>query len=189
MINCLNLVICKDVRRYLAACVLLCGSQQALGKVYLSADAFIDQVLQLTDESLQFKNKTLWLNQSIQAEIKSILDHPYAKLRLRYKFSDSQQSPTTIWFLDEIGKERPISFAVAVRNQQIIQIKVLEFRESRGYEIHIPAFSQQFDKIGVDADGKLNRNIDGITGATMSVNAMKKISRVALLLHEMVVKK
>ncbi len=189
MINSLHLKISINARRFLAACVLLFATQQVCAKVYLSADEFVDQVVRLNDEPVRFKNSTLWLNQSIQSEIKAILDRPYAKLRLRYKISESQQSPTTIWFLDEIGKERPISFAVAVKNQQIIQIKVLEFRESRGYEIHIPAFSQQFDNIGVDQEGRLNRNIDGITGATMSVNAMKKISRVALLLHEIVVKK
>ncbi len=189
MLNNVNLIISINVRRFLVMCVLLFNVQPVFAKVYLSADTFVEQVVQLTNEPIHFKSNTLWLNQAIQSEIKTILDHPYAKLRLRYKISQSQQSPTTIWFLDEIGKERPISFAVAVKNQQIIQIKVLEFRESRGYEIHIPAFSQQFDNIGVDENGKLNKNIDGITGATMSVNAMKKISRVALLLHEIVVKK
>jgi len=88
--------------------------------------------------------------------------------------------------LEEIGKERPISFAVAVKDNQIIQIKVLEFRESRGYEIHMQAFTQQFKQVGVDSNGNLNKNIDGITGATMSVNAMKKISRIAILLHKIV---
>jgi hypothetical protein len=159
----------------------------AIAKVYLSPGAFVEQIIQLSESPLHFENKTLWLNKSIQSEIKHILDRPYSKLRLRYKQSLSANTPTTIWFLDEIGKERPISFAIAVRNQQIIQIKVLEFRESRGYEIHIPAFSQQFDNIGVNDEGKLNKSIDGITGATMSVNAMKKVSRVALLLHELVV--
>lgn len=189
MINSLNLTFSINARRLIAASVLLFCSQQVFAKIYLSADAFVDQVAQLNHKPLSFKDSTLWLNQAIQSEIKSILDRPYAKLRLRYKISESQPSPTTIWFLDEIGKERPISFAVAVKNQQIVRIKVLEFRESRGYEIHIPAFSQQFDNIGVDQNGQLNKNIDGITGATMSVNAMKKISRVALLLHEIVVKK
>ena len=168
---------------------MLLSVSQASAKVYLSADAFVEQIIQLSSTPLNFKSRTLWLNQSIQSEIKSILHHPYSKLRLRYKISHSDDSPTTIWFLDEIGKERPISFAVAVKNQQIIQIRVLEFRESRGYEIHIPAFSQQFENIGVDENGQLNKPIDGITGATMSVSAMKKVSRVALLLHETVVKK
>ncbi len=175
-------------RCIIAACVLLLSVSPVSAKVYLTADAFVEQVIQLSNEPLTFETKTLWLNKSIQSEIKTVLNRPYAKLRLRYKKSISSASPTTIWFLDEIGKERPISFAVAVKDRQIVQIKVLEFRESRGYEIHIPAFSQQFDNIGVDEQGKLNKTIDGITGATMSVSAMKKISRVALLLHEIVVK-
>jgi len=36
----------------------------------------------------------------------------------------------------------------------------------------------------LSADGRLSHNIDGITGATLSVGAVKRIARVALVLHD-----
>ena len=126
--------------------------------------------------------KTLWLNKDLQSKFIAVLEHPYPKLRLRYwKHTAHNQ---TIWFLDEIGKERPISFGVSVINNRIEIIKVLAFRESRGGEISMISFSEQFHQIGLDKDNKLDQHIDGISGATMSVIAMKKIAKLGLILHK-----
>ena len=46
----------------------------------------------------------------------------------------------------------------------------------------------EFNNIGLDPDNKLDQQIDGITGATMSVVAMKKITQLALVLHDEVSK-
>lgn len=137
----------------------------------------------------KFQTKTLWLKKEIQEKIKKILYHRYPKIRLRYSINQVIENPTTVWFLDEIGKERPISFAISVKNDRVQLIRVLEFRESRGFEIHISAFVEQFEQSGLNDDGKLSANIDGITGATMSVNAMKKIARLAIFLHQLVLTK
>lgn len=157
-------------------------------KSYLSQQAFVELVSKQF-KHVNFDNKTLWLNKNIQSNLKSILNHNYPKLRLRYKIDLTKESTTTLWFLDEIGKEKPISFAIAVSENKIQLIRVLEFRESRGYEIHIPAFAQQFEQLGINNQGSLDKTIDGITGATMSVNAMKKVSRVAIYLHQLVLGK
>jgi len=154
-------------------------------RTYISQDEFLN-IVAARDSTFIVSNlltKTFWLNKEIQSNIKAILNHKYPRLRLRYKVD---QNLTTIWFLDEIGKERPITFGVAIKDNKIRVIRVLEFRESRGYEIKLPAFTKQFKEIGVDQNGKLDHNIDGITGATMSVRAMKKIARIALMLHKKV---
>ncbi len=61
-------------------------------------------------------------------------------------------------------------------------IKVLVFRESRGEEIRHPFFTDQFKDARLDHKGNLDRTIDGISGATLSVRAMKKLARLALYL-------
>jgi hypothetical protein len=58
------------------------------------------------------------------------------------------------------------------------------FRESRGWEVKYPFFTDQFARIGLTGEGELDRQIDGITGATLSVQAMKRMARVALRLHD-----
>lgn len=148
----------------------------------ISKDEFIamavDSSSSNSDSELQPKN--LWLNDELQVKIIKILDHPYSKLRLRYL--TNLKLKQTLWFLDEIGKERPISFAVSIIDRKISLMKILQFRESRGGEIRMQAFTDQFNQIGVKSNSKLDQHIDGITGATMSVTAMKKIARLALML-------
>lgn len=187
-----------SINKAVALCAiifLLSGvSNKTLAEVYMSQGEFTQLASSLLNHEPQatFEKRTLWLTKDIQSHIKKILNHNYPKLRIRYlvsNMSGQNSVPMTIWFLEEIGKERPISFGVAVKDHQVKMIRVLEFRESRGYEIRIPAFAKQFENISVDNDGQLSRPIDGITGATMSVTAMKKISKVALLLHNIATKK
>jgi hypothetical protein len=175
----------RTIIHWMIVSVILVITANVSARTHISQREFLNIVANNDSELIatNFTTKTLWLNKEIQSEIKPILNHKYPKLRLRYKVD---QNLTTIWFLDEIGKERPITFGVAVKDNKIRVIRVLEFRESRGYEIKLPAFTKQFEEVSVDRNGKLDHNIDGITGATMSVRAMKKISRLALMLHKQV---
>jgi Na+-translocating ferredoxin:NAD+ oxidoreductase RnfG subunit len=67
---------------------------------------------------------------------------------------------------------------------QFENVTVLAFRESRGWEVKHNFFTQQFINIMKQKDTQLNQSIDGITGATLSVNALKVQTRMALYLHE-----
>ncbi|MFT6734384.1 MAG: hypothetical protein ACJAS9_002584 [Polaribacter sp.] len=176
-------------------------SQATSAKTYMTQEQFLSEISHYivkngnintsNSEKIIISSKTLWLNKKLQLKITQILDHQYPKLRLRYNTMEKQNNTPeliTIWFLEEIGKERQISFAIAIQNKQIKKIQVLEFRESRGWEISIPTFSKQFETVGLNLNGNLDENINGITGATMSVNAMKKVSRLALMLDEHVKK-
>ena len=91
-----------------------------------------------------------------------------------------------MWILEKIGKELPITAGFVISENKVEQFKVLAFRESRGWEIRNDFFTEQFDGAHLTTKNKLDRPIDNITGATMSVNAMKKLSRMALYLHKQV---
>jgi hypothetical protein len=58
----------------------------------------------------------------------------------------------------------------------------MAFRESRGWEIRHEFFTRQFAGVGLDESGRLDRPIDGITGATLSANATDRAARLALWL-------
>jgi hypothetical protein len=47
--------------------------------------------------------------------------------------------------------------------------------------VRYPFFTDQFDGATLTAKSRLDRNIDGITGATLSVGAVTRIARVALI--------
>jgi hypothetical protein len=128
----------------------------------------------------------LWLNEEkLKADIRKILGHDYARFRIRYH----HQNQRTVWILDEIGKEKAITCGFVVEQNAIKQLKVLIFRESRGWEIRHEFFTEQFKDIQLNKDLKINQNIDNISGATLSVRAVKKLAALALFLHQTVISK
>jgi hypothetical protein len=122
--------------------------------------------------------RSLWLDDAAQAEIVGIIGHRYPAMRLRY-WSEGSRG---VWMLEEIGKEEPITVGIVVNQNRIERVKVLEFRESRGDEVRHPFFTRQFEGAKLRDDRQLDRSIDGISGATLSVRALTKLSRLALYL-------
>ncbi|HQV21919.1 MAG TPA: FMN-binding protein [Agitococcus sp.] len=136
-----------------------------------TTDVFLKQYLE------QAQPKMLWLNQTLKQRSAAILGHPYQGMRVRYW----QSGKRTAWILDEIGKEQPITTGIVVENSKIIALQVLAYRESRGGEVQQDFFLKQFKEVSLRDDDKLNKRIDGITGATLSVWALQKVARLALL--------
>jgi len=124
-------------------------------------------------------SEVLWITRSLREQITQILQHAPDALRVRYW----GEKHRTVWILDEIGKERPITVGLVVDNDRLKTVKVLAFRESRGWEVRYPFFTDQFKDVGLSGDNELDQTIDGISGATLSVRALKKLARLALLLH------
>lgn len=124
------------------------------------------------------KPKRLWVKAELKSQIQKILSRPIKQLSYRYW----EKGNKTIWILDEIGKERDITTAVVIRGMQIEQVKVLVYRESRGGEVQVPWFTQQF--VGASPEDNWQKKIDSISGATLSVNAMKKQAELALFLQQ-----
>jgi hypothetical protein len=126
--------------------------------------------------------RALWIKRDLSARLQSILEHKPGFLRARYW----HRATKTVWILDEIGKTELITFAVLIEGNTISKISVLEFRETRGWEIKHDFFTRQFRNAGLNPDLSLNQSVDNITGATLSVRAMRKITRVALLLNQVI---
>ncbi|MBL1320039.1 MAG: FMN-binding protein [Methylophaga sp.] len=123
------------------------------------------------------KSRVIWMKGEISTSVANILGHRYAGLRIRYWKNENR----TAWVLEEIGKTEPITFGIVIAENKVEMVKVLAFRESRGDEIRYPAFTKQFKQAELD-DDQLDRHIDGISGATLSVRAMTKVVRLALYL-------
>jgi hypothetical protein len=147
----------------------------ARADVYQTPQQFVESIF-----SSQPKKHAFWLKSEHKAIATDILGHKPTQLRFRY----FGQGNKTAWVLDEIGKEQPITVGIEVQNNQIIQLKVLEYRENRGYEVRFPFFTDQFIGAALTQEQHLNQDIDGISGATMSVSALKRLARLALYLHK-----
>ena len=90
--------------------------------------------------------KILWITKSIKKKATKILSHRIGFLRTRYWETDGG----TVWILDEIGKTKPITVGVVVTNGHIGKVKVLAFRESRGWEVKQEFFTEQFFHAGLN---------------------------------------
>lgn len=120
--------------------------------------------------------RALWLTGEAREGARRILGHAPPSIRVRYW----QRGDRTAWILEEIGKEEPITTGFVVENGEIRRLRVLIYRESRGWEVRYPFFTEQFDGARLEPDQSLDRHIDNITGATLSVNALTRLARLAL---------
>lgn len=150
---------------------------QARG-VYQEPEAFLKDSF---DNNIP-KAELVWLTSSIRPAVEAILGHKPATLRIRYW----RQGQRTAWILEEIGKEKPITTGIVIDKGRIERVKVLVFRESRGWEVRHGFFTDQFKGAGITSEQRLDKSIDGISGATLSVRALKKLSRLALYLDQQV---
>lgn len=126
------------------------------------------------------KQSVLWITASLKPGIREILGHDLRVLRMRYWGHGTR----TAWILEEIGKEKPITTGVVVDRGKIELIKVLIYRESRGWEVRHPFFTDQFKGANLKKGEQLDRPIDGVSGATLSVRALTKLARLGLYLHQ-----
>ncbi len=131
--------------------------------------------------SADVQQQTLWVNKHLKSDIEGILNRRFTTLRIRYWGENTR----TAWILEEIGKELPITVGVVIEDDKIYEVSILEYRESRGGEVRYPFFTRQFQQLKLQEVGpyRLDKSIDGITGATLSVRALKKIATLALFLH------
>jgi hypothetical protein len=151
-----------------ASFVVVADDKKFPGEQFLSTDASLE---------------TLWLDSDFKQLIKREFDYDILRMRLRYW----RVNEASAWILEEIGKEKPITFGITIDANNIVDIEILAYRESRGGEIQYPFFREQFEGLELETSGEkyqLNGQIDGITGATLSVRAMKKVAKVALFLHK-----
>ncbi len=143
-----------------------------------------DEFLSGTFGSEHPEAQTIWITRELREPIERLLGHPFASLRVRYWLKGNKSA----WILNEIGKDLPITIGVVVQDETIETVRILEFRESRGWEVRYPFFTDQFHDASLDDDGQLDKDIDGITGATLSVGAVTRVAKVALYVHEQVTK-
>jgi hypothetical protein len=145
------------------------------------ADMGLDQFLGKAFAGVSPEPRMLWLTPPVKQRAAAVLGHGYAGLRVKYWAAGSR----TAWVIDEIGKERPITIGVVVEQGHIREVDILAYRESRGSEVGREFFTRQFSEAGLKgSDDGLSRGIDGITGATLSVSAVTRVSRLALVFDQ-----
>lgn len=128
--------------------------------------------------------KSFWVTPTLKAKVAEILQHKPGFMRTRYW----QAGNKSVWVLKEIGKEQLITVGIIIQDNKIQSLKVLEFKESRGWEVKHSFFTDQFKSSAINPDLSLSKHIDGISGATLSVRALKKTATLALFFNQQIQK-
>ena len=121
----------------------------------------------------------LWLSGERRSAVRQLLGHDYSALRLRYWC----QAGRSAWILDEIGKDLPITVGIIIEKNYIKNLRVLTYRENRGGEVVTASFTDQFNHAAIEETKQLDVRIDGISGATLSVQALTRLATMALFLN------
>ena len=95
-----------------------------------------------------------------------ILDNQ--ELKIFTIFSDNKILGWAV-VLDEIGKIKPITFLVGIGiHGQVLEVRILEYRDIFGYEIKRKSFLRQFQGKSLKDPMTVGRDIDAVTSATIS---------------------
>lgn len=107
----------------------------------------------------------------------TLWEHEY----LTFSVSRSGAPVGEVVIVEEIGKHRPITFAVAVTpDGHVRDIAVLVYREPYGGEVREPRFLRQYRGKALTDSMLPYRDIKNIAGATLSVEATGRAARKAL---------
>lgn len=75
------------------------------------------------------------------------------------------------WFVVDqvVGKHEMITYAVGIEaNGSVRKVEILEYRETYGYEVAADAWLRQFVGKSADSPIKLGKDVENISGATLS---------------------
>jgi thiamine biosynthesis lipoprotein len=148
--------------------------EEALKRLLPDADAIREEQVTLTDQQKQA------VEQLIDTRIK---EERYTV----WHASREGASIGTAVQVEVIGKERPITFLVAVGPERaVLGIEVLIYRESQGHEIRSGRFMKQFTGKTLAAPLRLGKDIDAISGATLSSRATTYAAKKALALVQVI---
>ena len=155
-----------------AAVIAALPSVSSAQGIYQTPRAFLSEVF-ADDVPLA---QILVLDDTLRDGADRILGHDYGLEQVNYW----RDGARTAWILEEIGRYRPITVGLVVSEGAIEQVKVLIFRESHGWEVRHEFFTDQFKGLRLETGLQLSAGVDGISGATLSVNALRALARLAL---------
>jgi Na+-translocating ferredoxin:NAD+ oxidoreductase RnfG subunit len=153
----------------LASAVTLQSPAQALQRIFPQAVSFVAEGVSVSAQE--------------RAELEQSVGRPslddYA---VRFQALDALGRVLgSAWMDDEIGKHRPITYLVALDSDgRIMSVEILVYREAHGLEARSPRFTRQFRGKDASAALTVGKDLDAISGATLSCQTLAFGARQAL---------
>ena len=161
--------------------VLAPGGLAAQEGVFLTAE---EASRQLFPDCAAAAPRVLAATPALQQRIRDLLGRPPSLWEESYRITTITRADTVAGFVvvvEEIGKHRPITFAVGVRpDGKLHDMAVLAYREAYGGEIKDRRFLAQYHDKGLGDPLLPYRDVRNISGATLSVQATGRAARKAI---------
>jgi len=172
----------------LPAAVLLVAAAPAFADQLFLRESEVPHAL-FGDHVTSVRN-TLELSTSEVAELSKILErkvevrsYPYLEVRGE---GDEKKVLGHIFLMDVIGQSLPITFAVGVKPDGTLQdVQVMVYREPHGDEIRERRFRAQFAGKKLQDPLVVGKDIDAISGATISSSSAAYAARKGLALADL----
>ena len=151
------------------------------GEIKNSSEEYL--LTQFTEGTL-IKMHTLKLNKKIQTDVQNKVKQTFYRDKLYYWNISRNDTTIAYAFLDNVlGKSMPITFIVIIDiNGNIINADVIKYREAYGGEVANKRWLAQFITRNINSNYIVGKDIDGISGATISVNSLSKgIQKIATI--------
>ena len=151
------------------------------GEIKITSEKYL---LDQFPDNRNFKMHILELDKKIVKLVQNESKQKFYRDKLYYWNITKDDSTIAYAFLDNvIGKSMPITFMVILGiNGEIINSTIIKYREAYGGEIKHTGWLAQFNNRNNQSSYKVGKDIDGITGATISVNSISKgIHKITIL--------
>ena len=148
-----------------------------------------EYLFNLYPENTDIRMQIIELDKQMKKEVENQVKQKFYRDKLYY-WTISQGDTTVAYaFLDNVvGKSMPITFMVILNiNGDIINANVIKYREAYGSEVSSTDWLEQFFTLNNKSGYKIGKDINGISGATISVKSMskgiQKITTLYALIH------
>lgn len=150
------------IKQFLLLALVTCLSSNLAAKTYLDEA----QAQQLAFPSLGLTKTPVVVTPEQQAKMTEA-----SSVRLPFDGKNIWKAADGGWFIIDqvVGKHEFITYSVAINpNGTVKLVEVMQYNESYGYEVKEASWLQQFIGKTAASPIKLNKDIDNISGATLS---------------------
>jgi Na+-translocating ferredoxin:NAD+ oxidoreductase RnfG subunit len=147
-------------------------------------DAAEKYIISQFDVDVSIYMHTLKLDTELKVLVQNKVKQRFYRDELYYWNISNNDTTIAYALMDNVlGKSMPITFLVILNNEgNILASEVIKYREAYGSEVGNKNWLVQFTHFSDTTDFKVEKNIDGISGATISVNSLSKgIQKMAVL--------
>jgi len=166
------------------ASLLIAGPSYA-DRVYLTVD---QALVNAFPGDVIVERKVVWITEAQAAQVERRAGSPLPRRVVKAYLGRRAGELAGYAFVDDvIGKTEPITYMVTITpDATVVRLDLLVFRETHGYEIERASWRDRFRGRRLGDGLRVGREIDKITGATLSCRAVTDGVRRLLALVEVV---